>query len=67
MNIYIHIAKGAKSMKSDDQEFNYKQNKNNEIKLSDALYKRIKEDRLVSYISLFAIFACFLFILWSLL
>lgn len=54
-------------MKSDDQEFNYKQNKNNEIKLSDALYKRIKEDRLVSYISLFAIFACFLFILWSLL
>lgn len=54
-------------MKTDDIEFNYQQNRNNEInKLSIALEKRIKEDRIINYISFFTILACFAFIFWSL-
>lgn len=58
-------------MKSDDQEFNYKQNqvdyeknKNDMKKLSIALEKRMKEDKLVSYVGLVAIFFCLAFIAW---
>jgi hypothetical protein len=61
-------------MKSDDQEFNYKQNqvdydknKNDMKKLSIALEKRMKEDKLVSYVGLIAILFCLAFIVWELL
>jgi hypothetical protein len=59
-------------MKTDDMEFNYKQNqvdyeKNKEDmkKLSIALEKRMKEDRLVNYVGLIAIFSCLIFIAWE--
>lgn len=59
-------------MKSDDQEFNYKQNqvdyeknKNDMKELSIALEKRMKEDRLVNYIGLIAILFCLSFLAWE--
>ena len=59
-------------MKTDDIEFNYKQNqidyeKNKEDmkNLSIALEKRMKEDRLVNYVGLVAIFFCLTFIAWE--
>ncbi|MDO9482343.1 MAG: hypothetical protein Q8Q84_24385 [Hydrogenophaga sp.] len=59
-------------MKSDDQEFNYKQNqvdydknKNDMKNLSIALEKRMKEDRLVNYVGLVAIFFCLIFLAWE--
>ncbi|WP_313570377.1 hypothetical protein [Comamonas terrigena] len=59
-------------MKTDDIEFNYKQNqvdydKNKEDmkELSIALEKRMKEDKIVTYVGLVAIFFCLVFIAWS--
>lgn len=59
-------------MKSDDQEFNYKQNqvdydknKNDMKNLSIALEKRMKEDRLVNYVGLVAISFCLIFLAWE--
>ncbi|WP_416820640.1 hypothetical protein [Delftia tsuruhatensis] len=59
-------------MKTDDMEFNYKQNqvdyeknKNDMQRLSIALEKRMKEDRLVNYVGLIAIFSCLIFIAWE--
>jgi len=51
-------------MKSDDVEFNYKENKENIQRLSKALEKRMKEDKIVSYVALFAITMIMIFIVF---
>ncbi len=47
-------------MKSDDVEFNYKENK----ELSKAIEKRIKEDKIVSYVGLFALIMIMIFVVF---
>lgn len=51
-------------MKSDDVEFNYKENKKNMQELSSAIEKRIKEDRIVSYVGLFALIMIMIFVVF---
>lgn len=59
-------------MKTDDMEFNYKQNqvdyeknKNDMQRLSIALEKRMREDKIVNYVGLMAIFFCLAFLAWE--
>ncbi|OWG17562.1 hypothetical protein KDK82_1033 [Delftia sp. K82] len=59
-------------MKTDDMEFNYKQNQENYKKnkedmqkLSRALEDKFKEDKFIRHIVLVVIFICFAFIAWS--
>ena len=52
-------------MKLDDQEFNYKQNKNRNDELSKKLKEIAREDEIIRYVILFAVLCCLAFIAWS--